>query len=80
MSDLIKPSFQTKPYKASETIRVRDRYQQYVWLENSIEPCDLYCSNGDVVMIFPKNEQTKELYKRWKNREFKQERVKEVGD
>lgn len=72
MDDLIMPSFQTRPYKTSEVIRCRDRYQQYIWLSFKVYPLDIYESMGDVIMIFPKNEQTRDLYKRWRNGDFKQ--------
>lgn len=68
--DLIKPRFQTVPYKTHEVIRCKDRFQQYIWLKEGVYPYDIYESNGDVIMIFPKNDKTKELYKRWRNHEF----------
>ena len=70
-SELIKPSFQTRPYKLHETMKCRDRFQQYVWLRENIYPLDIYQSQGDVVMIFPRNAKTKELHKRWRSGEFK---------
>ncbi len=68
--ELIKPAFQTKPYKANEVMRCRDRHQQYVWLRENVYPLDVYESQGDVIMIFPKNAKTKELYVKWRNREL----------
>jgi len=70
MNNLIKPAFQTKEYRTHEVMRCRDRYQQYIWLREGIFPLDVYESQGDVIMIFPKNEKTKELYKKWRNREI----------
>lgn len=70
MNELIKPAFQTKSYKPSETIRCRDRYQQYIWLREGVYPYDVYESQGDVIMIFPKNDKTRELYRKWRNREL----------
>ena len=75
MEDLIKPSFQTRPYRPNEVCRIRERYQQYIWLKEKVMPYDIYESNGDVIMIFPKNEETKELYRKWRNREFSYEEV-----
>ena len=69
MDKLIKPSFQTKPYDPQKVVRVRDRYQQYCYLKSGAYPVDLYESRDDVVMVFLKDE-TKELYKKWRNREF----------
>lgn len=68
--ELIEPSFQTQYYKPSEVIRCRDRFQQYIWLKEGVYPYDMYESHGDVIMVFPKNDKTKELYKRWRNHEF----------
>ena len=73
--EYITPSFQTRPYKPSEVIRCRDRFQQYVWLRHKVYPLDVFESNGDVIMIFPKNDITKELYRKWRNREFSYEEV-----
>ena len=70
MEPQIKPAFQTKAYYPNEVIRCRDRRQQYIWLKNQIYPLDMYESNGDVIMIFPKNEKTRELYQKWRNREI----------
>lgn len=78
--ELIKPSFQTKPYKLHETIKCRDRFQQYVWLHENVYPLDIYQSQGDVVMIFPRNAKTKELHKRWRNGEFRNLRVGNQAD
>lgn len=66
----IQPAFQTQPYTAKETVRCRDRYQQFCWLREGVYPLDIYESKGDVIMIFPRNEKTKELYIKWRNREL----------
>lgn len=73
MDNLIKPAFQTKPYRPSEVIRCRDRFQQYVYIREKAFPIDAYTSQGDLIMIFEKNDKTKELYRRWRNREFQHE-------
>lgn len=70
MEQKIKPAFQTQEYYAHEVIRCRDRYQQYVWLRENIYPLDVYESRGDVIMIFPKNDKTRELYEKWRKREL----------
>ncbi len=69
MEDMIRPSFQTKPYQTSDVVRVRDRYQQYMYLKNRIYPVDLYESRDDVIMVFLKSE-TKDIYQKWRNREL----------
>ena len=70
MESKVKPSFQTQEYFPEDVIRCKDRYQQYIWLKNGVFPLDLYESRGDVIMIFPKNEKTRELYRKWRNREL----------
>ena len=70
MNNLIQPNFQTKPYSLKNVIRCKDRYQQYIWLREKVFPLDVYESRGDVIMVFPKNPQTKELYEKWRNREL----------
>ena len=70
MEPKIKPAFQTQEYYPNEVVRIKDRYQQFIWLKNGVFPLDLYESQGDVIMIFPKNEKTKELYRKWRNREL----------
>lgn len=70
MDQKIKPAFQTQEYYAHEVIRCKDRFQQYIYVKNNVFPLDVYTSKGDMIMIFPKNETTKELYRKWRNREF----------
>ena len=69
MEPKIKPAFQTAEYYPNEVMRCKDRYQQFIWLREGIYPLDVYESNGDVIMIFPKNKETRELYRKWRNRE-----------
>ena len=71
MEPKIKPAFQTQESYPHETVRCRDRFQQYIWLREGVYPLDMYESNGDVIMIFPRNEKTRELYRKWRNRELK---------
>ena len=60
--ELIKPSFQTRSYKPSEVCRIRDRYQQYLYIKHKARPLDLYVDSEDnLVMLFSKDE-TRELY------------------
>ena len=72
MNNLVKPSFQTRPYKPVEIVRIVDRLQQYLYIKNGAKPVDMYISEGDenLVMIFKKNE-TFELYQKWRKRELK---------
>lgn len=68
--DLIKPSFQTRPYRGSEVIRIKDRWQSFQYLKHGARPVDLYVdSNDDLIMIFRKDE-TKELYEKWRKYEL----------
>jgi hypothetical protein len=70
MEPKIKPAFQTQEYYPQDVVRIKDRYQQFCWLRENVYPLDMYESDGDVIMIFPKNEKTRELYRRWRNREL----------
>ena len=70
MEQKVKPAFQTQEYYPNEVVRIKDRYQQYIWLREHVYPLDLYESDGDVIMIFPKNEKTRDLFRRWRNREL----------
>ena len=46
MENLIKPSFQTRPYKAYEVVRIKDRLQQFLYIKNHAKPVDMYVSEG----------------------------------
>lgn len=72
MENLIKPSFQTRPYKAYEVVRIKDRLQQFLYIKNHAKPVDMYVSEGDenLIMVFMKSE-TKALYDKWRARELK---------
>lgn len=62
MSELIKPSFQTRPYHPSKVCRIRDRWQSFLYLKNGAKPVDIYVDGDDnLVMLFMKDE-TRELY------------------
>jgi len=66
---LIKPTFQTRPYKSREVVRIRDRYEQFLFIKHGARPVDMYVSPmEDLIMIFLKDE-TRELYKLY--REYK---------
>jgi len=70
MSDLIKPAFQTRPYKASRSVFIKDRYQSYLYIKHGAKILDIYADNMDnLVMVFDK-EETRELYQKWRNREL----------
>lgn len=70
MEELIRPSFQTRPYKLSEVVFIRDRWQSFCYMRENVMPVDMYIStNDDMVMVFRKDE-TQELYQRYRNREF----------
>lgn len=68
--DLIKPSFQTKPYRPNEVCRIKDRRQSFLYMKHGANPVDLYVDSDDnLVMIFLKSE-TKELYDKWRRYEL----------
>lgn len=66
---LIKPAFQTKPYKLADVVFVKDRYQSFLYIQNGAFPLDMYESNGNLIMVFSKAE-TKVLYQKWRNHEL----------
>lgn len=66
----IKPTFQTRPYKVSKSVFLKDRYQQYLYIKHGAKMLDCYSDSFDnLVMVFDKKE-TQELYKKWRNREL----------
>lgn len=68
--DLIKPAFQTRPYRPSEVCRIKDRRQSFLYIKNGAMPVDLFVDSDDnLVMIFLKSE-TKELYDKWRRYEL----------
>lgn len=72
MDSLVKPSFQTKPYKTVEVVRIKDRLQQFLYIKYGAKPVDMYVSNEEecLIMIFMKSE-TKDLYEKWRRYELK---------
>lgn len=69
--DLIKPSFQTRPYKPNEVCRIKDRYQSFLYLKHGAKPADLYVDADDnLVMLFFKDE-TRELYDAYRKYQLK---------
>lgn len=72
MDSLVKPSFQTKPYKTVEVVRIKDRLQQFLYIKHGAKPVDMYVSNEEecLIMIFMKSE-TKDLYEKWRRYELK---------
>ena len=71
MDSLIKPSFQTRPYKTVEVVRIKDRLQQFLYIKHGAKPVDIYVSEAEnnLIMIFMKSE-TNELYKKWRGHEL----------
>ena len=67
MDNLIKPNFQTRPYKPTEVVRIKDRLQQFLYIKHGAKPVDMYVSSEDdcLIMLFMKSE-TKELYEKWR--------------
>lgn len=71
MSDLIKPNFQTRPYRSDEVCRIRDRWQSFLYVKHGAKPVDMYVDSEDnLVMLFMKNE-TKELYDAYRKYQLK---------
>lgn len=71
MNELIKPSFQTRPYKPSEVCRIRDRWQSFLYIKHGVRPVDLYVDGEDnLVMLFDKNE-TRKLYEAYRKFQLK---------
>ena len=71
MSDLIKPSFQTRSYRSDEVCRIRDRWQSFLYVKHGAKPVDMYVDSEDnLVMLFMKNE-TKELYDAYRKYQLK---------
>lgn len=70
MEEQIRPSFQTRDYKISESCFIRDRYQCYLYIKHGARPLDMYVSsNEDLVMVFDKKD-TKELYEKYRRYEL----------
>ena len=69
--ELIKPRFQTRPYKASEVCRIKDRWQSFLYIKHGANPVDLYVDGDDnLVMLFLKDE-TRELYDAYRKYQLK---------
>lgn len=56
-------------YNPNSMVRIVDRRQQYKYCEHGCYPKDIYASNGELVMVFDKNE-TKGLYDKWRAHEL----------
>ena len=71
MEDYILPAFNTKAYDPRKVVRIKDRYQQYLYLLHSAYPVDMYVSAQDknLIMVFDK-EETKELYEKYRRYEL----------
>ena len=72
MDNLIKPSLQTRSYKASEVVAVQDMWQLVLYMRNGAKPVDLFISDESkrLVALFLKSE-TKELYEKYRRFELK---------
>lgn len=67
----IKPAFHTKDYYVKDTIAIRDRYQQYLYIKNNAYPIDIFIDSRDnLVMVFMKAE-TKDLYEKYRRYELR---------
>lgn len=70
MIELAKPTFQTREYDPAKSVRIFDRYQQYLFIKHNAYPIDMYVSSDEnLVMVFDKDE-TKELYKKYRRYEL----------
>jgi len=70
MSSLIKPAFQTRPYKLSKSVFIKDRYQSFLYIKHGAQVLDMFVdANDNLVMVFDKDD-TCELYQKWRNREL----------
>ena len=58
---ITKPRFSTKSYNKQQTVAIKDRWQQFLYLKHQIYPVDMYVLNDDLVMVFLKRD-TKDLY------------------
>lgn len=56
-------------YNPKSVIRIVDRRQQYKYCEHGCYPKDIYVSEGELVMVFDK-EETKKLYDKWRAHEL----------
>ena len=69
MNNLITPSFQTRAYDPKKSVAIRDRWQSFLYIKHHAKPLDIFVdANDNLVMIFDK-EETRELYKLY--REYK---------
>jgi len=70
MGNLIKPTFQTRPYQLSKSVFIKDRYQSFLYIKHGAQVLDMFIdANDNLVMVFDKSD-TNELYNKWRNREL----------
>lgn len=71
MEDFIEPAFRTRSYDARNVVRVKDRYQQYLFIKHNAYPIDMYVSiqDNNLIMVFDKTE-TRELYEKYRRYEL----------
>lgn len=72
MENIIKPSLQTRSYKASEVVAVQDMWQLVLYMRNGAKPVDLFISNESqrLVALFLKSE-TRDLYEKYRKFELR---------
>ena len=69
MSEKILPAFQTEFYRISDVARVKDRWQQFLFIKHGAYPVDMYVSGEDLIMVFKKAD-TGNLYRAYRNHEL----------
>lgn len=70
MSELVKPAFYTREYDPQKSVRIFDRYQQYLFIKHNAYPIDMFVSSDEnLVMVFDK-EETRDLYKKYRRYEL----------
>lgn len=71
MEPKVKPAFQFREYYPHEVVRIKDRYEAYLFMKHNVMPTDLYLSpdKKDTIFVFFKSE-TKELYEKYRRYEL----------
>ena len=72
MEQRIKPAFQLREYSPHEAVRIKDRYEAFLFMKHGAVPVDLYVApdKNDLIFVFLKAE-TKELYEKYRRYELK---------
>lgn len=64
-------------YRLSEVVRIKDPKQYKLYVKHEVYPIDMYTTKdeytGDdiLIMLFERNEKTRDLYMKWKNHELR---------